>query len=437
MIKTTVGNSMSRVQGLSKEQFRALREVLSYRVDAQGSHFSGYWKNPKRHLLSARGDFPSGLIPLVLENIKKLPHEIIDLRVKPRTNPGAFVLSPSVAPRSYQRRAVATLVLSERGGAEMVTGSGKSMTMALLMESLQLKTLVVVPNLELKRQLTQVFQEVFLDPSNVVVENIDSPRLKTYKDFDVLIIDECHHAAARTYRRLNTTAWKGVYHRYFFSGTFFRGKTEEQMLLNSIVGECTYKFGYREAVAAGAIVPVEAYYVELPKQEIQGSPTSWPSVYSELVTNNKARNDLIQRLILNLHLMGKSALCLVKEIKHGEQLSSKGAFLFANGQDGGSSAVIKKFLNSSVNCIVGTVGVLGEGVDTKPCEYIIIAGLGKSKPAFMQQVGRGVRRYGNKASCKVIIFRDPSHRWTREHFRAQVRYLRDEYGIVPIKLSLS
>lgn len=427
---------MSKVEGLSKDQFKALREVLSYRLDAQGSYFSGSWRSPKRYLLNALGDFPTGLLPLVLENVNKLPHETVDLRVKPRPTPGTFVLRPSVAPRSYQRKAVATLVLSERGGAEMVTGSGKSMTMALLMERLQLKTLVVVPNLELKRQLTQVFREVFIDSSNVVVENIDSPRLKTYKDFDVLIIDECHHAAARTYRRLNTTAWKGAYHRYFFSGTFFRGKEEEQMLLNSVVGECTHKFGYRDAVSKGAIVPVEAYYVDLPKQEVTGNPASWPSVYSELVTNNEVRNDVIRRLLLNLHMVGKSTLCLVKEIKHGEQLSSQGAFLFANGQDGGSSAVIQKFLNRDVNCIVGTAGVLGEGVDTKPCEYIIIAGLGKSKPAFMQQVGRGLRRYGDKSICKVIIFRDPSHKWTREHFSAQVKYLRDEYGAVPVKLSL-
>ena len=67
---------------------------------------------------------------------------------------------------------------------------------------------------------------------------------------------------------------------------------------------------------------------------------------------------------------------------------------------------------------------------------IILAGLGKSKNAFMQQCGRGVRRYGDKQSAKIIIFRDASHKWSLAHFKEQVKILQEEYGVTPAKLEV-
>lgn len=427
---------MSRIAGLNREQFIALREALSYTVGTQAAYFSSGWRARKRYLLSARGDFPTGLLTLVLDfiNENRLTVKLDDKRIKPVSSSKLFEKNLEVDKRKYQEDAVKLLSSMDRGGAEMVTGSGKSITMALLIEKLQLKTLVIVPNLELKQQLTQTFNQMFSNVQNIAVENIASPKLKTMIDYDVLILDECHHAAAKTYRKLNSTAWKGIYHRYFFSGTFFRSQDSERLLLQSIVGECGHKYGYHEAVSDSAIVPIEAYYYDLPKQVMKGDPKSYPSVYSELVVNNSKRNQLIKDLLVKLHLTGKSSLCLVKEISHGKTLSCDGAFNFANGQDEHSTQLIRKFNDKAIKVLIGTTGVLGEGVDTRPAEYIIIAGLGKSKNQFIQQVGRGVRKHTGKETCKVIIFRDCGNKYTLDHFRHQVRYLKQEYGVIPVKL---
>ena len=82
-------------------------------------------------------------------------------------------------------------------------------------------------------------------------------------------------------------------------------------------------------------------------------------------------------------------LTLVKEINHGKALSVLSDSPFSNGEDEESRKYIELFKEARIKTLIGTTGVLGEGVDTKPAEYVIIAGLGKSKNAFMQQVGRG------------------------------------------------
>lgn len=379
----------------------------------------------------------TGLLPRVEAHCLKTKIKLFknDPRIKITSTKSLFTLK-GFEPRNYQNQAVASLISKGRAGAEMVTGSGKSLTMALLIQALQLRTLVIVPNLTLRDQLRATFLEVFGSLDNILVENIDSPILKTATDYDVLILDETHHSASQTYRKLNATAWKGIYYRFFFSGTFFRSRDEESMLLEGISGTPCYRFDYLSAVKTGAIVPVESYYYSLPKREMEGNRTNWASVYSELVVNNKYRNELIACLLGRLHREGVSTLCLVKEIKHGQILSDLTFFPFANGQDGLSKELIKAFNSREVRTLIATTGVCGEGVDTKPAEYIIMAAGGKAKTQFMQHVGRGLRKYNDKESAKIILFKDSSHKYLTKHFNACSRYLAEDYGVVPTQLTI-
>lgn len=431
-----IGNSYSRITGLNTSQFKELAEILSYRVSPSEAYYNK-GRSPVRCLLGKRGDFPSGLLHYVSEwaHDRKYPLETRDTRVVPKPTPGMFKLVCAPTPRAYQQEAVDLVAAFNRAGLEMVTGSGKSYTMALLIHKLQMKALVIVPNLGLKAQLQASFAQWFGGLNNIVVENIDSTTLKRPSDHDVLIIDETHHSSSSSYRKLNRSSWKNIYHRYFFTGTFFRSQDNEQLLLESIAGQCVYEFGYKEAVEAGAVVPAEAYYYDLPAQEMEGNPFHWGAVYSELVVNNKPRNALIVQLLRRLHSQGKSTLCLIKEIAHGNLLSEATGFPFANGQDGMSGGLIKGFNDGLIKTLIGTTGVLGEGVDTKPAEYLILAAGGKSKNSFMQQLGRGFRTYPGKESCKAIMFRDRSSKYLLKHFNVCVRYLKDEYGIKPALLT--
>lgn len=433
MLKIHVGNSYSRIEGLDSKTHAHLKKLLSYEVDPQAAYYMGGHRPRVKYLIDAKGSFPTGLLRRVERFLVQVglsfavnrPNAPID-RVGLEPDFGSIVPYPD-------QQAAVTVAVSARGGIlSLPTGSGKSLVIALLIERLDVRTLVVVPNLELKRQLSESLEEIFGRTPHIRVENIDSKALQSLKDFDALVIDECHHAAASTYQKLNKTAWAGISRRYCLTATPFRNQENEQLLFEGICGEVLYRLTYADAVKRGYIVPVEAYFVESPKKETDAY--TWAQVYKELVVNNEERNAIIADLLLTLKEADKSALCLVKEIAHGEILSTLTGIPFANGKDEDSREFIKDFSSNRLRALIATTGVVGEGVDTKPCEYVIIAGLGKAKSAFQQQVGRAVRRFGDKESAKVLIIADKSHKFTLRHFREQAKILLQEYGAKPVLL---
>jgi len=440
MIKVNIYNSFSQVENISREHYSSLKRDLSYRVP--GSYFSQDPNNGIRYLLSKKGEFPTGLLKRVIAWSKdnKLPLQLIDHRKRLiKQNKALIAHLGSLVPYNEQLLAAKLCHKHHRGIVQAPTGSGKSVMIALTINEIKQNTLVVVPSLELKRQLTEGLIQFYGKSlvgglgKPIAVENVQAlDPAKPLKGYTCVILDEFHHSAALTYRKLNKYAWKDVYYRLGFTATPYRSQDEEQALLESILSDVIYKISHETAVEKGFIVPVEAYYYELPKQEVKGS--TWPSVYKELVVGNSHRNALIKSVLQALRYASISALCLVKEVAHGQELAGEHV-PFAHGENEHTAALIKTF-NKGSSCLVGTTGVLGEGVDTKPCEYVILAGLGKSRPALMQAFGRCFRKYPGKETGKIIIFKDTSHKWTKEHFKEQCRVLKEEYGITPIKLPI-
>lgn len=417
-----IGNSYSRITGMTAQEEKLLRNTLSYTVGGSAAYFSGYGVR-KKSLVNKRGEFPTGL----LHRLPLKPTAVIDTRFKTtyRLNSAVFPATPY----PWQVKAVETAIAAERGVISAPTGTGKSLAMALLIHRLGLRTLVVVPSLEIAKQLHETFK--ILGITRTAVHNIDSAALKTYRPYDCLIIDEAHHSAAKTYQKLNKTMWSNIYYRFFFTATPFRNDPEESLLFEGIAGDVVYKLTYKEALKEKLIVPVEAYYVEMPR--VQTDAYTWNEVYKELVVNNEYRNETLCLLLHTLGGQGKNVLCLVKEVGHGKNI---GWPYFVHGEDDESRGLISDFNAGKVKALIGTEGIIGEGVDTKPCEYVILAGLGKAKSRIMQAVGRGVRRYANKESCKVVLIKDKSHKYLLRHFKEQCKILKEEYGVIPMKLEI-
>jgi superfamily II DNA or RNA helicase len=427
-----VNNSFSQIQGLTDEQFAEVRKLLSYKMDEQAAYFSGAYKARTKYLIDAKGSFPTGLLARVTAWARGIIIE--DRRLKPLKRRLDMTLNTAPpSPYESQHKAVAACIRSHRGGVVMPTGTGKSLVIAMVAQAMGVKTLVVVPTLELKNQLRASLKARFKNVSWITVENIDSSALNQQKDYDCLIIDECHHSATKTYQKLNKTVWAGIYYRFFFTATYFRNQENEHLLFESICGSPIYELSYKKAIEKKYIVPVEAYYYDVKKAKTSGY--TWAEVYSDLIVHNEHRNYLLGNLLLRLNLQSLPTLCLVKEIAHGRILARLTGLPFVSGQDEGSRSLIGEFNTGKIKVLIGTTGILGEGIDTKPAEYIIVAGLGKAKSAFLQQIGRGVRTYPDKESCKIILFKDTSHKFTLRHFNAQVKILKDVLNIKCNKLT--
>ncbi len=437
MIELIIDNSYSQITGLNSEQMAQVRQLLSYEADPNAAFFGGFQGSKRRYLIDRKGFFPTGLLLPVGKWMATIIDTVAvrDIRVKPIPNSAYTRMSlGTIMPRDEQINAAMAVIDNGRGTISMPTGSGKSLVIAILINLFAVRTLVIVPTLNIKDQLTADLEEKFGKTPNIVVMNIDSGKLPGLTNFDMLIIDEAHHVAAKTYHQLNKTAWKNIYHRVFMTATPFRNVEAEQLLFKAIAGEVIYKLSYAEAVKAKHIAPVEAHFINVPKQKTEAF--TWQQVYSELVVNNQVRNDIIANLMTNLNNAEQATLCLVKEIKHGQILSEMTGFPFVCGEDAESRDYIRQFNSGRIMALIGTVGVLGEGVDTKKAEYAIIAGLGKAKSAFMQQVGRTLRTLPGKESGKVILFKDKSHKYLTRHFNAQSTILQEEYGVIPQKLEV-
>ncbi len=90
---------------------------------------------------------------------------------EPPSLPGRFELVTEMVPQGDQPKAIEALVRRVRGGEKFVTllgvtGSGKTFTMAQVVERLQRPTLVVSPNKTLAAQLVSEFRALF--PNNAV-----------------------------------------------------------------------------------------------------------------------------------------------------------------------------------------------------------------------------------------------------------------------------
>lgn len=453
-----IGNSSSTVLNYSTSQFNALREALSY-TETKKSKWSGYG-SVRKYLVDRKGNFPTGLLYLVEETLSEAGwrYETQDTRVMPqigRYKPASlFLESFSMLPRPEQAEAVNAALAASRGIVVAPTGTGKSLIAAMMLDAFQVKSLVVVPSLELKRQFTEGLQEYFGgnlagplirgEPRHLItVENIDqlSP-MKPLTGVDLVLIDEFHHSAAKSYRELNMKAWDTVYFKFGLTATPFRSKDEERLLLESVLSKVIYKLDYETAVSKNYITPMEVYSVDLPPIKFEGSQDNWHNVYKKLVVDREDRNEKICDMIEALVSQDKATLVLVKQVEHAKKLQyllkARGVdvpIACGENDDGVNKKLIEDFNDRKEPCLIGT-SVIGEGIDTRPTEYIILAGGGKSKPAFMQQLGRGFRRFANKESCKIIMFNDQSHKWLLEHHKQCCKYLRQEYGLEPAKLPL-
>lgn len=480
MIELIIGNSLCRILGLKSIQLRELRKLMLYerrtgkwvkepaKDKAGKQRFDPKTKKPlfnsvpqieREHLMAKDGRFPTGLLYIVENYLadRSLPHEVMDARERPATRPetAPTMFRPGACPTPYPEQVQAAQAATEHGRGIIVapTGLGKSIIAAIICDQFQVRSVIVVPKVELKNQLTDSLREFFGEGAAgplvdgkakhwITVENIDAIKGADLTGVNMVLIDEFHRAGAAGYRKENEVNWDGIYFKLGMTATPFRSRDEERLLLESVLSQVIYRITYQQAVDKGYIVPVEAYYYDLPETDLPETIRSFAGVYNALIVENSYRNCLIAHLAANLVDAKASTLILTKIVNHGERIEQLLADTghrvpFAEGKKGSlNRSLIADFNSGQTDGLVGTSGIMGEGVDTKRCEWVILAGLGKSKTQFMQQVGRGVRRFPGKESAKIILFRDASHIWTLAHFDAQVKYLRQEYGVEPMKLDL-
>ena len=227
-------------------------------------------------------------------------------------------------------------------------------------------------------------------------------------DFGYLIIDECHHASADTYRRILS-----YFRTYFTLGlTATPERTDGEDLL-SIFQTMAHKLDIKEAVEAGILVPVRCIRIktniDLQDVRINGFKYNALDLDSKIMV--PGRNRLIVDTYID-YVKNRPTVVFCTSVKHANEVAS----LF---QEAGISAksisdstkiserkkLLRGYETGQIK-VLCACDLLNEGWDSPHTEVLFMARPTMSKTIYMQQLGRGMRTCEGKECLVVFDFVD-------------------------------
>lgn len=230
--------------------------------------------------------------------------------------------------------------------------------------------------------------------------------------FDMVVIDEFHHADAPTYRRiiehfqpvelLGLTATPERSDGKRVQDEFFEGRVAAELRL-------------WEALDLQLLTPFNYFGIG---DETDFSNLNWnrggydQSQLSKLVTGNDARDRLvlkeIQRKISNIGSMRALVFCVsVEHARHVRELFQRAGInselVLGETKETDRQQTIQRLKSGVIQTIV-TVDVFNEGVDIPAIDTLIMLRPTESPVVFLQQLGRGLRLSEGKDIVTVFDF---------------------------------
>lgn len=249
--------------------------------------------------------------------------------------------------------------------------------------------------------------------------------------FDVVLVDECHHAVAATLRRIiDKLAWKRL---FGFTGSY---PTEERNLIKhwmvkQIIGSPLVYVSDKEYSEKHSehIPEIKIYRV---MNQVQLGMVSGREIYDALKAS-KDRNELIALLAKKL---GYNTLIVVNHTQHGDALLKycKAAGVTSCdfiASDRGSQAQAIRALDSGDLQLLIATPIIDEGISVNNIRNIIYAAGWKSEIQLLQRIGRGKRKKDTGKNQLVMVdFADLGNRVCARNSRQRFNVYRDVTDII-------
>lgn len=257
-------------------------------------------------------------------------------------------------------------------------------------------------------------EQVFAMIQSLNREAIDQIDPKT---FDLVIVDEFHHAAAPSYERLLSH----LQPKELLGLTATPERLDGADVTVWFDGRIAVELRLWEAIDQGFLVPFQYFGVA---DGTDLSRLSWrrggyaPAELSNLYTGDDARVakliEAIERVIFEPQSMRALGFCVSKEHAHFMARRFSEAGLPSKALTGDDpqevrTEVLSELANGKLSCVF-SVEVLGEGVDVPNVDTILLLRPTQSPTVFSQQLGRGLRRARNKSHLTVIDLIGQQHR---------------------------
>lgn len=338
--------------------------------------------------------------------------------------------SHDIKPNYMQRKALRELNRYRAMGQNKAlviaaTGSGKTFLAAF--DALNFspnKLLYIVHEGSILKRSLETFQKVFggdifMGEYTGVRKDIDAPFLFSTnisicksldlfdkKHFDYIIIDECHHAAADSYKKIIS----------YFEPEFLLGLTatpermDNQDVYELFGNNVPYELRLRDALVNNLIVPFKYYGIR--DTQVDFSKENERRMISQFATDEHCEFIVEQINKFRIPNQKLKALAFCKTVSHARIMAEilgeyyKTAFLTGKNDTGERIKAFEDLQNDAEGTleILCAVDILNEGVDIPGVNMVLFLRPTESSTIFIQQLGRGLRKYNNKTFVPVVDF---------------------------------
>ncbi len=352
------------------------------------------------------------------------------------------LMSPlELRPEPFQERLLEQIALSRRLGHHRnllvsATGTGKTVMAALdyarVRQSLpRARLLFVAHRAEILKQTLATFRHALREHSfgelwvggerpqqfDHVFASIQSLSATSLEHlpadhFDVVVVDEFHHAAASTYRRL----LEHLSPVQLLGLTATPERSDGLPLLDWFDGRIAAELRLWDAIDQHRLVPFAYYGVhdgldlrEIPWRRGRGYDVER---LSNLLTGNDAWAHLVitelARRVDSVAAMKALGFCL--SVEHARFMARAfsvagitATAIWADSPAAEREQALRDLTTGRVQ-VIFSVDLFNEGVDVPAVDTLLMLRPTESATLFLQQLGRGLRRHTSKTLCTVLDF---------------------------------
>ena len=228
----------------------------------------------------------------------------------------------------------------------------------------------------------------------------------TVADQDYIVIDECHHATAQTYKKIIQ----------YFEPEFLLGLTatperlDNQDVFELFDHNVPYELRLRDAIANDLVVPFKYYGIRDQLVDYGLSSNEERRMIAQLAKEDHC--DFLSDQIEKHRPKGKlKALAFCRNVTHARMMCEalgeryKTAYLTGRNDIGERIRAYNDLQDDTKDLeILFTVDILNEGVDIPGVNMVLFLRPTESTTIFIQQLGRGLRKYPNKEYVTVLDF---------------------------------
>jgi len=333
----------------------------------------------------------------------------------------------AIQPRDAQLLALEALEATceegyDRAMVVMATGLGKTYLAGFFAQKFR-RVLFIAHREEILLQAQRSFERIMPErtsglyngqvkeaSTDIIFASIFTLSMKKHRecfdknDFDLIIVDEFHHAAAKSYRAVID----------YFKPKFLLGltATPDRMDGKDVYALCDGNVAYRihfiEAISKGWLSPFRYFGVY---DDTDYTQIKWlGNKYDEdELTAVQLRSEMAEKIYTAWTQYKQSrTLCFCSSIRQADFLTSyfvrnqvKALSLHSNTAEMSRQEAIRR-LESGEFEIIFTVDLFNEGVDIPSVDTLLFVRPTESLTVFTQQVGRGLRLADGKKYCTII-----------------------------------